>query len=51
MRIGEFIARWLDVRPNEGRRVWLLTLGAFLLLGFVVLCRSVRESVFLEGSS
>lgn len=47
MRLVQFLERWLDVRPNEVKRFLLLTTGAFLLLGFVVLCRSLRESLFL----
>jgi ATP/ADP translocase len=49
MRADRVIGKWLDVRPGESKRLWLLTLGAFLLIGFVVLCRSFRESSFLES--
>jgi AAA family ATP:ADP antiporter len=49
MNTNRILERWLDVRPNEAKKLWLLTLGAFLLLGFVVLCRSLREASFLES--
>jgi ATP/ADP translocase len=49
MGVGGALREWFDVRPNEVGRLWLLTCGAFLLIGFVVLCRSLREAAFLEG--
>lgn len=48
---GRILRRWLDVRPNEGERLLLLTAGAFFLLGFIVLSRSLREASFLESFS
>lgn len=49
MKALRFIARWLDIRPNEGREVILSILGSFLLLAFVVLARSMREASYLTA--
>jgi hypothetical protein len=38
---------WLDVRPGEGRRLWLACLGAFLLLAALTLGRALREALYL----
>lgn len=45
--IRERLSRWLDVRPGEVRPVALSFAGAFLVLGFVVLARSLREALYL----
>lgn len=44
MKIGDMLNRWLDIRPDEGKRLLILTSGAFLLLSFVVASRSLREA-------
>lgn len=41
------IAVWLDVRPHEVRNVTLSFLGAFLVISFLVLARSLREALYL----
>lgn len=41
------LSRWLDVRPGELRRTALSFLGAFCLLSFLVLGRSLREAFYL----
>lgn len=38
---------WLDIRSGEMRKVFLCVLGAFLLMAFVTLARSMREGLFL----
>ncbi len=38
---------WLDVRPDEVRPVSLSFLGAFLVIAFLVLARSLRESIYI----
>ena len=42
------LAEWLDVRPNEVRLVLLTFAGAFVMMGFVVLSRALREALFLD---
>lgn len=41
------LAQWLDIRPDEVRRVALSFLGAFLVIGFMILARSLREALYL----
>jgi hypothetical protein len=41
------LADWLDIRPQETRRVIQATLGAFLIMAFLVLGRALRESLYL----
>ncbi|UCC72764.1 MAG: hypothetical protein JSV86_20820 [Gemmatimonadota bacterium] len=43
------IAEWLDVRPNEVRNVSLSFLGAFFVMAFLVLARSLREALYLAS--
>jgi ATP/ADP translocase len=43
------IADWLDVRPNEVRNVTLSFVGAFLVMSFLVLARSLREAFYLTA--
>jgi len=38
---------WLDIRADEGRNLVLSVLGAFLVIAFVVLARSLREALYL----
>ena len=42
------IEEWLNIRPGEGRLVFLSFSGAFLLMAFVVLARTLREALYLE---
>jgi ATP/ADP translocase len=41
--------RWLDIRPGEGRSLILSLLGAFLILAFMILGRSLREALYLTS--
>ena len=41
------LAEWFDVRPNEVRAVVLSFLGAFLVIGFLILAKSLREAFYL----
>ena len=47
MNLLQRIAAWLDVRPTEVRTVTLSFLGAFLVMAFLVLARSLREALYL----
>jgi ATP/ADP translocase len=47
MRPLQRLAAWLDVRPNEVRYVTLSFLGAFFVMAFLVLARSLREAFYL----
>jgi len=40
--------RWLDVRPAERRAFWLSALGAFIVIGFAITARALREAFFLD---
>ncbi len=40
-------AEWFDVRPGEGRPVVLSFLSAFLVIGFLILAKSLREAFYL----
>lgn len=42
---------WLDIRPGEGRTFLLSTAGAFLVMSFLVVARSLREAFFLDEFS
>jgi ATP/ADP translocase len=43
------IAGRLDIRPNEMGALWLSFSGAFFVLGFTVLGRSIREALYLTN--
>lgn len=43
---NHFLQRF-DVRPDEIRRLLLLTAGSFLVVSFMVVARALREAVFL----
>ena len=43
------LTRWLDIRPGEARSVALASAGAFLVIAFMVLARSLREALYLEA--
>lgn len=45
------LGRWLDVRPGEGRLFGMSTVGAFLVISFVVASRAVRDAFFLDEFS
>jgi ATP/ADP translocase len=45
------LSRWVDVRPGEIRVFLLSTLGAFLVLSFVVASRAIRDAFFLDEFS
>ncbi len=49
MNLPGRIAAWLDVRPHEVRAVSLSFLGAFFVMGFLVLARSLREALYLTS--
>ena len=41
------LSAWLSVRPEEVRPVTLSFWGAFLVIAFLVLARSLREALYL----
>jgi ATP/ADP translocase len=43
----ERLAEWLNIRPHEVRTVFLSFCGAFLVLSFLILGRSLREALYL----
>jgi len=45
------LERWIDVRPGERRAFWLSALGAFIVIGFAITARSLREAFFLDEFS
>ncbi len=45
----ERLAVWLNVRPAEVRAVSLSFLGAFLVMSFLILARSLREALYLSA--
>ena len=47
MRILKAVENWFDIRPRERQRVAVCVLGAFFLLAYVILARSIREGLFL----
>jgi ATP/ADP translocase len=42
------LVEWFDVRPGEVRSVSLSFVGAFLIIGFLILARSLREAFYLS---
>ena len=44
-----YLANWLDVRPQEVRIVILSFCGAFIIIGFLILARSLREALYLTS--
>lgn len=42
------VERWMDVRPAERRAFWLSALGAFVVIGFAIMARALREAFFLD---
>lgn len=47
--MGAWLARWLDLRPHEVRNVALSFSGAFLVIAFLILGRSLREAFYLTS--
>ncbi len=47
MKLGSNIAEWLNIRPHEVRALTLSFWGAFLVLAFMTLARSLRDAVYL----
>lgn len=47
MKPLESIADWFDIRKEESRTVLLAIIGAFLVLGYLILSRSLREALYL----
>ena len=47
MNLTSALAAWLDLRPGEGRKLTLSFLGAFLVLGFLTVARSLRDALYL----
>ncbi len=47
MRVPKVIENWFDIRPKETQRAAICILGAFFLLAYVILARSIREGLFL----
>jgi len=39
--------QWFDIRPNEMKPLLISFLGAFLIIGFMIMARSLREAVYL----
>ena len=42
-----WVRDWFDVRPEEVRAVVVSFLGAFLVIGFLILAKSLREAFYL----
>ena len=42
------VHEWLNIRPRELRPLFMATAAAFFLLSFMILTRSLRESLFLS---
>ncbi len=47
MKALDRLAVWLDIRPDETRKLSLLVLGAFFIIAFSILGRSLREGLYL----
>ncbi len=48
MNLSELLTRWFDVRPGEGRNVLLSFLGAYCVISFLILSKSLREALYLS---
>jgi hypothetical protein len=42
------LERTLDIRPGDRRAFWLSAAGAFLVIGFSITARALREAFFLD---
>jgi len=49
MKFLRALAGWLDIRPNEARPLLLSAAGAFLVMAYLVLSRSLREALYLTS--
>lgn len=49
MNLIQRFTEWLNIRPGEGRVVSLSLVGAFLFMGFSILARSLRETLYLSA--
>ena len=49
MRTFGRLAEWLNIRPNEVRCVSVSLAGAFIVMAFNVLARSLREALYLSS--
>ena len=48
MSLADRLAAWLDIRPHEVRKVALSFFGAFFVISFLILGRSLREALYLS---
>lgn len=48
MNLSELLTRWFDVRPGEARKVLLSFLGAYCVISFLILAKSLREAFYLS---
>ena len=48
MNLSDFLTRWFDVRPGEGRLVLSSFLGAYCVISFLILAKSLREALYLS---
>lgn len=49
MKLIRGLERWFDIRPHEIRIVVLSFFGAFLILSFMIVGRSLREALYLTS--
>ena len=49
MNLSAHLTRWLDVRPGEARQVLTSFFGAFCVISFLVLAKSLREALYLSS--
>jgi len=47
MNLGRLFHRWFDIRPAEIKRLWISFAGAFLVIAFMIMARSLREAFYL----
>ncbi len=47
MTVQKAVADWLDIRPHEWKKLSYCILGAFSLMAFAIMARSVREGLYL----
>lgn len=47
MNLTARLNQWFDVRPDEMRPLLISFFGAFLIIGFMIMARSLREAVYL----
>lgn len=49
MSFPQRLGHWLDIRPDEVGKVALSCAGAFLIIAFLILARSLREALYLTA--